>query len=440
MKPRTKLQFRVAGLSDRIPKITNQQKQYAFNNYLEHRGFATKSKVLCLDCGESFPINLISKNKATCPNCNTRITVKKSRCTTDEQNNYFAITTIVEDFQVVRNFEIKAKYKKGRKADLFLHEILQYWILPNGKNTLFGKSHRLSWCMDSWGGGMEIRQESKGFYGDRYDIYARFYHPDSVFKTEYLKYGINHNLRGFSFLEAINNLPNYPRFETLLKAKKTNFLNMDYRHKIDMFWSSLKIMIKNEYKVNDASMYFDYLDLLRYFRKDLHNSKYVCPKNLKKAHDYLMKKKREIIRQQELQRERERIIERKQNLERAVMEYVQRNQKFFDLEFKEKEISITVLQSVQDFLEEGDELNHCVYTNEYYSKEDSLILSARVNGVRTETIEIKLPSLKIEQSRGYGNKPSKYNKKILVLVRKNLEKIREIVIKTRPKSKLKSAA
>lgn len=141
---------------------------------------------------------------------------------------------------------------------------------------------------------MEIRVEHKSWYGAKYDVYPRKYHPDSVFKSEYEKYGINHNLQGFTLLEAIEHLPNYPFFETLVKSKYYGFLNLDYRHRITMFWSSFKIVIRNKYKINDASIYLDYLDLLRYFKKDLRNAKFVCPKNLKKEHDKLVQKKRRI--------------------------------------------------------------------------------------------------------------------------------------------------
>jgi hypothetical protein len=74
------------------------------------------------------------------------------------------------------------------------------------------------------------------------------------------------------------------------------------------------------------------------------------------------------------------------------------------------------------------------------SQEKSLILSAKVDGKRAETIELKLPELKIEQARGLKNNATEHHNEIIDLVNKNLEKIRKIVIKTRPKVKGKSAA
>ena len=153
-----------------------------------------------------------------------------------------------------------------------------------------------------------------------------------------------------------------------------------------------------------------------------------------------MKKKREILRIQEIEQEKLRVIKRQQKLEKAISDYVERWKNFFDLEFKKGNISISVLKSIDEFKEEGDELKHCVYTNEYYLKEKSLILSAKVDGKRAETIELKLPELKIEQSRGLKNEATKHHNEIIDLVKNNLDKIRKIAIKTKPRTKEKSAA
>jgi len=63
-----------------------------------------------------------------------------------------------------------------------------------------------------------------------------------------------------------------------------------------------------------------------------------------------------------------------------------------------------------------------------------------VDGKRAETIELKIPELKIEQSRGLKNQSTEHHDEIIDLVNKNIDKIRKIVIKTRPRGKEKSAA
>lgn len=446
MKPRNKLHHRIVDLSHYLFPISSQQKEWAYKECLEHRGYATKNRVLCLDCGDTFSPQLISRKKAVCPHCGTKLQIKESRKTTDRQVNYFAIIEIFNEFQIVRNFEIIANYKKGSSADIYIHEILQYWIQADLKVTMFGLKHNLNYCCDSWSGNMEIREEGSrySYYRKKYDVYARKYHPDSVIKSEYKMYGIDTNLQQVTFLDAIKHIPHQPKLETLLKAKQywlvDAHINQSGRS-INYYWESIKICLRNKYKVKDAGLWMDYIDLLAYFNKDRKNAKYVCPKDLKKEHDRLVAKKRIIQKKLEIE-EQKRIIQKKREIEeqkrRAEIDnefFTKAKAKFFDLKFTNGPLVIIPLKSVQEFIEEGDKLKHCVFTNRYFDKEYSLILSARLENEPIETIEVDLKELKITQARGLKNNPTDHHDKILELVKKNLPKIAEIV---KPKKRKKS--
>jgi hypothetical protein len=165
-------------------------------------------------------------------------------------------------------------------------------------------------------------------------------------------------------------------------------------------------------------MWFDYLDLLQYSGKDLRNAHYVCPKNLHKEHDYWMKKKRKRQDEEEAERKRLRALknEKKFNELKSI---------FFGMAFSEGGISVHVIDSVKEVMREGDELHHCVFTNEYYIKEDSLILSAQIRGKRIETVEVSLKQLKVVQCRGLQNKNTEYHDRIISLVNKNMHLIKE---------------
>ena len=76
------------------------------------------------------------------------------------------------------------------------------------------------------------------------------------------------------------------------------------------------------------------------------------------------------------------------------------NPSFFGICFTDGIIQVHVLESVQEHLEEGVSMHHCVFSNAYYLKEDSLILSATIEGKRIETIEVSLRTLEVVQSRG----------------------------------------
>jgi hypothetical protein len=420
MKPKTKLQFRVTELSEQNFGISLKQKEWAYKKCLQHKGYASKSSAFCLDCGETFPLVLIKRKRATCPHCQTKLTIEQTRKTTDKQINYFAIATVVEDFQVIRNYELMAYYKKGKPVKYHLHAILETWILPNLKTTLIGKLHTCNSYCDSWGGSWEIRTEGYNYWNsNKYNIYPRKYHPASVFKPEYAKYGINSNLSGLNFLEAIKVLPGNPHAETLLKAKQFSLFAqcLNYNSKISKYWPSIKICLRNKYKVVDAGLWFDYLDLMRDANKDLRSPKYVCPKNLKQVHDRMVEKRRAAQRKIDKAKQLKRIKADQQ-------EYEKQKSIFFGLQFSTGNLIVKVLEKVQEFIEEGDIHKHCLYTNRYFEKPNSLILSARVDGKPVETIEVSLSQMKIVQSRGLGNKASPFNEQIIDLLNQNMKQIK----------------
>lgn len=93
--------------------------------------------------------------------------------------------------------------------------------------------------------------------------------------------------------------------------------------------------------------------------------------------------------------------------------------KFFGIQFTDGLINVRVLESVQEYLEEGEHMHHCVYDGNYYLRENSLVLSAIINDKRIETIEISLETLKILQCYGACNKFTEHHKRIVELVNKN---------------------
>ena len=74
--------------------------------------------------------------------------------------------------------------------------------------------------------------------------------------------------------------------------------------------------------------------------------------------------------------------------------------------------------------EEGDFMHHCVATNEYYKKKDSLIMSAVDEcGNRLETIEISLKTMKVVQCFGMYNKTTDRHQEILDVINGNMKEV-----------------
>ncbi len=129
-----------------------------------------------------------------------------------------------------------------------------------------------------------------------------------------------------------------------------------------------------------------------------------------------MKKKQKIVDEQKHKEAIAKAISNQQLYEAA-------KTKFFDLAFSKGNISITPLKSIKEFYEEGSFLKHCIYTNEYYTRENSLLLSAKINNIPTETVEISLSKMMVVQSRGKCNQTTKYHNSIVNLVNKNLNAV-----------------
>ena len=84
-----------------------------------------------------------------------------------------------------------------------------------------------------------------------------------------------------------------------------------------------------------------------------------------------------------------------------------------------------VLKDVNEFYEEGNTLKHCVFTNEYFLKPDTLVFSAQIDGQRIETVEVSLESFQVIQSRGLFNQNTEFHDQIVSIVNRNVHLIRE---------------
>ena len=85
MKPRTKLQFRVVSLSSQLPDIESMMAEWANNDCLDHIGYATKSRIICMECGERFSAELVKRKRAVCPHCGASLKIEWSRKRTNKQ-------------------------------------------------------------------------------------------------------------------------------------------------------------------------------------------------------------------------------------------------------------------------------------------------------------------------------------------------------------------
>ena len=180
--------------------------------------------------------------------------------------------------------------------------------------------------------------------------------------------------------------------------------------------------MRNNYIVDDATLYVDCLDLLQRYGKDLRNAYYVCPANLHEAHNIYMQRKMRDDEKLRKKRDAEMLLKQKEQ-EKAFLERIA---KFADLTITDGKIVITPLKSLEEFMQEGQAMHHCVFSNGYWKRNDCLILSAKIENQRVETIEINLNKFNIVQSRAKCNGVSGHHDKIVGLVKNNINKIRSL--------------
>ncbi len=425
MKPKTRLQKEVARLSKRLPELTATQKAYAFRNCCKHYAIKRANGTnICTECGRSWmSVHNLADTVCgcTCPHCGMELKALRTRKSVFSENEYFSIVTTCKQYQVIRFFFVKSRYKAGQPAEYAIYEVVQRWVAPDGRTTTVARLRGMSvFYYDQWVeySDMEIRKngELRAYDINPVCIYPRHQRFIPELKRNGFK-GNCHNIQPFKLFTAILS---DSRAETLLQAGQSSMLRHYIRSSFDMgrYWASVKTCIRNGYTIPDGSMWCDTVDLLRHFGKDTNSPKYVCPTDLKAEHDRLSHKRNK-------QTEREKLEERIRQAEKHEKAYRKLKGVFFGIAFTDGTLQVRVLESVAEFAAEGTELHHCVFTNSYFLEKNSLILSATIDGKRIETVEVSLKTLEVVQSRGLHNFNTEYHDRIVNLVNNNMNLIRE---------------
>jgi hypothetical protein len=266
----------------------------------------------------------------------------------------------------------------------------------------------------NWTSALEIRPEKSNLY----NIIPTRTYPRQRIIPELTRRGYDGAFGKLTAYDVMKTLLTDPRAETLLKAgyrEVFQYFLLNFRN-INDYWPSIRIAIRNGYPIEDAGMWVDYIDLLRFFGHDLHNAHYVCPVDLHREHDRYVAKRQAFHERQEIERK----LEQAKQWEERFREMKAR---FFGIEFTDGVISVRVIESVAEMMIEGVKMHHCV--GGYHDRDDSLILSATLGGERLETVEFSLSRLMVVQCRGLCNGTTPYHRQIIDLVNRNIPAIRQ---------------
>lgn len=416
MEPKTKLEKIAYSLHRKLAPISFAQRKWAENGCFTHTGYKRKASAWCLECGTVFKdlFELATVTGFKCPGCSRELKIQHSQKRTYEESVYFTIFARKAEFQVLRHFIIKKKCRLGEIAQYVINECVQNWISPNGQIVNIARMTAQGAYYDqwSWSSPMEVRGPS--VMPGKYEVHAWHVYPNKRIMPELRRNGFQGELHNISPHKLLPGLLNNPKLETLLKAGQYGLLKYfaSAGKDLNLFWASIKICIRNNYIVEDALIWCDYMDLLLIEGKDVRNAHYVCPKNLSEAHDRYVERRQRAI-------EREQI---KSKLIKAIKdepEYREHIKRFDNISLKADSLTIEPLKTVQEIVHEADELKHCLFANNYHKKKHTLLLTAKVEGVKVETVEFSLEKAEVVQSRGLRNKTSNYHNQIIELVNRN---------------------
>ena len=226
-----------------------------------------------------------------------------------------------------------------------------------------------------------------------------------------------------SIVELWKALLSDPAIEGLAKNLQYDIIDYwfktgDARRDKSSWLPLVKICNRHRYTISDASLWFDLVESLQELGLDTHSPKYICPADLKAAHDLMQRR----VENRHIREEIKKLNSKAKDWEQF---YQEKKGRYLGIEFNDGNIFCHVIRSVAEMVEEGEKMHHCVYRMGYYKKPESLILSARDRGGnRLETVEVNLDTFSVMQSRGLQNHPTQAHADIIRLVEQNMNIIK----------------
>ena len=405
MNPKNRFQHNIAILSQKLPGLTEAQRAWIWKHCIKHRGYRTKNgRISCLKCGHTWQ----SKNgylldtfcEIECSQCGAHFPADFSRKRVFHDTVYFCIVTTCKGYQVVRFFYLSIQQKVGEKTKIDPLEVVQYWIAPDNRYTVLARLRPPFCFSDVWSrtSNLEIRFNKRLYNIDPDFIYPR-QRTIPIIQRNGFK-GSYHKLTPFEMFWAIlteSKAGNIAKSETIRSIISVGSVRVQYYRLLAVRANLHPKRIYNKRCLGLVRLYRS----AEIFRIGLSEPEICLPGRAGHSPRQADEQERKTAEAGKVHADAERYKEKEPK-------YRETKGRYFGLKFTDGEIEIHVLESVQDIWEEGETMHHCVFSNEYYSRPDSLILSARIANKRIETVELSLNTLKVVQSRGTCNSITPY--------------------------------
>ena len=452
MRPRTAQQKQFAGWAAQLPPLGEKQLEWAKRlfpaeaAYFSRRG--NNCEFHCQCCGHvektlgKWLLTDYGLDNWTCPECGADCKVlpqygrRSAYAGNVTSSRYVTLVQVFKGVNVFRTFDVLRINSvdangRGIPTKYTAHEIYQNWILEDGKEIITHRPYQrgfnhFSWdYAGDWGVG-EHNHRATGYfeYDDVFTVDGNWFFPGSRITPLLRRNGFRPAWLRSASVDAAKlarRLLSDTRYEELVKTgqeKLAFYFLIDRRGPLDDFMPSVRICVRNGYKITDPSTWCDYIDNLRELELDLRNPHYVCPENLVDAHRAALRRLNKLL-------EKKRLEDRKKQIGAQEGPYRKRISPFMGFQASGYGVKIFVLGTVEAVFNEGEALHHCIYHNEYFKRKGSLLLSAidAASGDRLESIEFSLTSGRVLQSRGLQNQNSKKHGQILRLMEESSQKI-----------------
>lgn len=413
----------------------------------------------CDHCGGRFTMEIVKRKrdadtaKCVCPHCGARLTVHTDgiekmrgyaynyekrivKPKTHRTDHYVKEITAYKGWQVIKEYFVSKHARIGEKASFDIELVYSIWMNPETKHTHIYARRPVGIGQWSCRTPFSLRSD---FYFTRSSTNSPLYNGWREYKMydKVLPYYLIHGCDPDRDEELV--FPAYTEagteLETLTKlgyreAADILALNSRYRKTAKACWRGIVLALRHGYGETIGregwQMYLDYLHELKELRLDWHSPHYLCPKDLRAAHAETSRRLARKIREANERRENARRRAALTRDTRRVAEFGERIKKFLPLTITGGGLVIRPLASVEEFLEEGTAMHHCVFSNAYYARPQSLILSARTDGgERVETVEVDLGRYNVVQSRAVCNGVSDRHDDIIGLVMAAMPQIKK---------------
>jgi len=398
-----------------------------------------KTEVWCQCCGHRHLTRgtLVELTDYVCPSCGAHLELRCYPSRDDSQHIEKHFVAIVDTFgglQLVRTFQLERINIGDFPTRLSCVEVFQNWAAPNGREIITTRPYTRS----VFGGELfrltmpyVIGRHNASYTGQyafedmfdftRVDIWnKRKVLPElkrDGFDAKFIMTCIRH---GTNFIKLAAAMSKDKMLVTMLKVGYQRLALRIVEDNLKFQPHIVKILHRNHYEIKDVAMYCDYISDCEFCGVDTHNAFYVCPADLREAHQRMRRKRDRIEGERKLQQKRAKIASEEPK-------YQKLRAAFLGLEFTTDDIRVFTAPSVESVFLEGAAMHHCVFDMDYYMKESSLIMFARdaKTGDRLETVEVNLRTFSIAQSRGLQNNFTPQHQQIVKLVQDNMPQIRQ---------------